>query len=402
MAINQFPYTNVHELNLDWIIKKLQDFELELSQIENYDPRISALESELSNLKSSLSTINRTLTEINKRCNNLEDMIEANDQKILDLRALLYDQIAGLQTELNSVETLYFNLRAYNDTSNTVIYNNACRYADAKFREFIQWVEDPNLWMVISPVTQRLESIQQVVNELYSIMTWASVTAAQFDSFGFTCDYLDSIGFTCWDFDNYGRYALFFSVNYVTQSELIEYVKRSELDNYALKTDLEPLASKEDIKIYNPMTGIKGSAQQAINALASFHQCGNNCYTLDGLEYTATQLDALGISAYDFDFKGIIKTCGLYTDPTTGEREELQVILNNIVGLLSLGLTASQYDNMDLDATTLDSLDLDAYTLDFYGLSALSDLGYITVLTGITASQYQNIYVGNYGILHTI
>lgn len=401
MAINQFPYTNVHELNLDWIIHKIQEFQAELDAMD-YDGRIAALESGLQKVNSIIASINKTITAINERCNSLEDAIEANDQKILDLRELLFNQIAGLQAELNSVETLYFNLRAYNDTSNTVIYNNACRYADAKFREFIQWVEDPELWMVISPVTQRLESIQQVVNELYALMRWASLTAAQFDGLGFTCEYLDSIGYTCWDFDNYGRYALYFSVQYVTQSELIEYVKRSELDNYALKTELEPLASKEDIKIYNPMTGIKGSAQQAINALASFHQCGNNCYTLDGLEYTATQLDALGISAYDFDFKGIIKTCGLYTDPTTGEREELQVILNNIVGLLTLGLTATQYDNMDLDATTLDSLDLDAYTLDFYGLSALGDLGYITVLTGITAEQYQNIYVGNYGILHTI
>lgn len=401
MALNQFPYTNTHDLNLDWIIQKIQQFQAELDAMD-YDERINALVNELKKVNSSITSINKTIVEINKRCNSLEDGIEALDDKIADLRALLFSQIAGLQSELNSVETLYFNLRAYNDTSNTITYQNACKYADKKFREFIQWVEDPELWMVISPVTNRLESIQQVVNELYALTRWASLTAAQFDDLGFTCEYLDSIGFTCWDFDNYGRYALYFSVQYVTQSELIEYIKRSELDNYALKTDLEPLATKEDIKIYNPMTGIKGSAQQAINALASFHQCGNNCFTLDGLEYTAAQLDALGISAYDFDFKGIIKTCGLYTDPTTGEREELQLILNNIVGLLTLGLTATQYDNMDLDATTLDGLDLDAYTLDFYGLSALSDLGYISVLTGITASQYQNIYVGNYGLLHTI
>lgn len=400
--LNQIPYTNVHELNLDWVIRKLKDFEQELSQIEDYDPRITALETIIGQIKASVNEVNKSLLLINERCNDLEDGLEANDQKILDLRELLYREMSSLQAELDSIEGLYMALRAYNDTTNTVIYNDACRYADKLFRDFVQWVSDPRSWLVISPVTHRLESIQDVVDELYTMIAWASITCSQFDQYGFDCEYLDSIGFTCFDFDFYGRYALFFSASYVTESELLEYVKRSELEHYALKTDLDPLATKEDIKIYNPVTGIKGSMQQAINTLVSFHQCGNNCFTLDGLEYTASDLDGLGISAYDFDFKGIIKSCGRYTDPTTGERSELQLILNNIVSLLTMGLTATQYDNLDLDAETFDDLNLDAKTLDFYGLSIMRDLGYITVLTGLTAEQYQDILVGNYGILHTI
>lgn len=400
--VNQFPYTNVHELNLDWIIKRVKELEKEVSEIEDYAPQIADLRTELTKIKSSINVINRTLTALNGRCNALEDGLEVANQKISDLRALLFAEMTNLQAELNSVETLYYTLRAYNDTSNTVIYNRACKYADDKFREFVQWVEDPKLWLIISPITGRLETVQQVINDLYEYLSWGSLTAAQFDALEFDCNYLDGIGFTCADFDFYGRFALYFSQSFVTESDLIEYVKRSELDNYALKTDLEPLATKEDILIYNPLSGIKGAAQQTINALASLHQCGNNCYTLDGLEYTANQLDGLGIDAYTFDFKGIIKTCGLYTDPTTGEREELQLILNNIVGLLTMGLTASQTEGMSIDAETFDGLNLDAYTLDYIGLRAFMDAGYLTVLTGITAEQYQNILVGNYGILHTI
>lgn len=402
MALNQIPYTNVHELNLDWILQELKKFEAELSEFVDYGVRITELESKVNSINVSISSIRRTISEINSHCNNLEDAIEANDQKILDLRAFLISQVETLEKEIESLESLYYNLRAYNDTSNTVIFNRSKEYTDKKFKDFIQWVSDPELWMVISPITNRLETIQQVVDELYAITRWATLTAAQFDNLGFDCDHLDSIGFTCWDFDNYGRYALFFSTQYVTQADLIEYVKRSELDGYATKTDLEPFATKAEIKIYNPVTGIKGSIQQSVNTLVSFHQCGNNCYTLDGLEYTASQLDGLGISAYDFDFKGIIKMCGLYTDPTTGERENLQTILNNIVSLLTMGLTVDQYDALNLDADTFDTLDLDAYTLDYYGLSVMNNLGLITVLTGITAEQYQNIFVGNYGILHTI
>lgn len=402
MALNQIPYTNVHELNLDWILSELKKFESELAGFVDYGRRITEIESEISSITDTISSIKRTITEINGRCNDLENAVEDNDQKILDLRTFLISQIESLEREMESLETLYYNLRAYNDTSNTVIFNRSKEYTDKKFREFMQWVDDPRLWLVVSPVTNRLESIQQVVNELYSITRWASVTAAQFDTFNFDCEYLDSIGYTCFDFDNFGRFAMLLNQNYVTTSDLIEYVKRAELDHYALKTDLEPLATKENIKIYNPITGIRGSAQQTINALASLHQCGNNCITLDGLDYTASDYDAIEFSANEFDFKGIIKTCGLYIDPTTGVRSDLQQILNNIVGAFTLGITATQFDDMNLDCDTFDGYEITAYNFDYNGIPIFAASGDITVLTGITANQYQNIYVGNFGILYTI
>lgn len=399
---NKYPYTDFHEFNADWVLKTLREFDEKLEQYDNYNDRITALESGIIAVNNTLSGINHTITAINARCNSLESAIETTDAKIIALRDLLFDLIDQLNTELESVEALYYSLRAYNDSSNTVIYDRACRYADKVFREYLKLIDDPKTWFVISPITNRPETIQQVINELYEITRWSALTAAQFDNFNFDCDYLDSIGYTCFDFDNFGRFALFLNQNYVTTNDLIEYVKRSELDHYALKTDLNPLATKREIQVYNPMTGVLGSMQQSVNALASFHLCGNNCYILDGLDLTATELDAIGFTAYDFDFKGLVRTCGLYIDPTTGERSELQLILNNIVGLLSMGLTASQFDDMSLDCDTLDSMLIDAYIFDFYGLSAFSEGGYITVLTGISVDQYQNIFVGNYGILHTL
>lgn len=402
MALNQISYTNVHVLNLDWILRELKKFEAELTEFDDYGSRITEIESEISRITGTISSIKRTITQINGRCNDLENAIENNDQKILDLRTFLISQIESLEREMESLETLYYNLRAYNDTSNTVIFNRSKEYTDKKFREFIQWVDDPRLWLVISPVTNRLESIQQVVNELYAITRWASLTAAQFDSFNFDCEYLDSIGYTCFDFDNFGRFALLFNQNYVTTSDLIEYVKRTELDHYALKTELDLFATKESIKISNPITGIRGSAQQTVNSLASLHQCGNNCITLDGLDYTASDYDVIGYSAYEFDFKGIIKTCGLYIDPTTGVRSDLQQILNNIVGVFALGITATQFDNMSLDCDTFDGYEITACNFDYNGIPMFAASGDITILTGITADQYQNIYVGNFGILYTI
>ena len=85
MALNQIPYTNVHTLNLDWILKELKKFESELDEFVDYGRRINELESEISSITGTISSIKRTITEINGRCNDLENAIEGNNQKILDL-----------------------------------------------------------------------------------------------------------------------------------------------------------------------------------------------------------------------------------------------------------------------------------------------------------------------------
>lgn len=39
-AFEQFPYTNFHELNLDWIIEKIKEFK---NEIDNIDDNITSI-----------------------------------------------------------------------------------------------------------------------------------------------------------------------------------------------------------------------------------------------------------------------------------------------------------------------------------------------------------------------
>lgn len=39
-AFEQFPYTNFHELNLDWIIEKIKEFK---NEIDNIDVNITSI-----------------------------------------------------------------------------------------------------------------------------------------------------------------------------------------------------------------------------------------------------------------------------------------------------------------------------------------------------------------------
>ena len=34
MAFEQFPYTNLHDLNLDWMLKKLEELEKRIKELE--------------------------------------------------------------------------------------------------------------------------------------------------------------------------------------------------------------------------------------------------------------------------------------------------------------------------------------------------------------------------------
>ena len=60
-------------------------------------------------------------------------------------------------------------------------------------------------------------------------------------------------------------------------------------------------------------------------------------------------------------------------DPTTGINEPLQVVINNIYGLTNKdGITAGEFDNLELTASGFDSKDLTAYQFDSSSKTLLS------------------------------
>lgn len=55
-----YPYTNIHELNLDWILEQIKEFREELEQIEDYGDRITELEQETDRLERDLEAFKST------------------------------------------------------------------------------------------------------------------------------------------------------------------------------------------------------------------------------------------------------------------------------------------------------------------------------------------------------
>lgn len=373
---------------------------------ELYD-MFAPLESVLTELQTAFdelkSTTNASLLALNQRCTALEDKQE---EQFETLKELIDNINEGMTQSLEELTAQYNTLSALTQSiinelrsGDRLTLVKSKEYTDSQVIEMKKWIANPRLWFVVSPISGKTVDIQTAIDELYEVIRWAGITCEEFDSKEYTCDYLDGIGYSCLDFDNYGRFVLMFSGNYVTTDEIADMVREEQLAYYALKTDLEPYALKTDLIVYNPVTGFKNSIQQVVDTLISFHACGNNCYTLDGLELTVNEFETKQLTAYQFDFKGVVERCGRYTNPITGELDKLQDILNMIVGQLQNGLTVTQFESMNADCDTLDGLEYTAYDFDFKGVSFFSSNGLITVLTGITADEWSSLFVGQNNVV---
>ena len=58
--IEKLPYTNIHNLNLDWILQEIQNFRKELEEMEDYGDRITALEQYTTKLENDLTAFKNT------------------------------------------------------------------------------------------------------------------------------------------------------------------------------------------------------------------------------------------------------------------------------------------------------------------------------------------------------
>lgn len=388
---------------VDYINKMLENEQTIYDMYEPFVNSVSELNQKFNKLE---STLNASVIELNRRCTALEDRQEYDKEFLMsyidNINEALTGQLDALNRGYNSLFALCVSLDSQIKSGDVLTLQKSKVYTDNKIIELKKQLAGITSIYVVDPMDGQVKNIQTVIDELFYYISYAAFTCWEFDRRGYTCEYLDSIGYTALDFDIYGKFIFIFGTDYVTIDMIADFVKREELEHYALKTDLEPYALKRDLIIYNPVNGLKNTMQQVIDTLVSFHACGNNCYTLDGLEYTVNQYQALQFTAYEFDFNGIVKKCGWYYSPVTGEKTPLQEILGQLAGLHQMGLTATQFDSLDVDCDTIDTLEYTAFEFDFYGLTFFANESLITVVTGITANQYQNLVVGVDGTLRVL
>lgn len=152
--------------------------------------------------------------------------------------------------------------------------------------------------------------------------------------------------------------------------EMVEYI------NERFDLFIQSLPDYEKLIVRNPVTGLQTTVQQALDDLySSFNVFGLTARQFDSLELTAKEFDDYGLTAHEFDSMGY-KLLG-YPDPTyymidpfTGTKALVKDVVMKLFGLHAGGLTAEEFDALELTCEEFDAKETTAFDFDFYGISA--------------------------------
>ena len=196
--LNEFPYLDAHELNLDWVINAVKILSAHVDSLQEEFNKITILTEE----------------EIDKR---IDDAIDANNTVIYNSMNDLHNSITqeyiqyvqGKITKLkNYVDELNDNLKIYVDAQDTYYYNALHSYTDQALTAAKQYTDDKvlNVTMMLNPITGEYDDVRNVVSDIvYYFHSDTALTAGEYDALDLTAQSYDNYELTAFDYDYHGK-----------------------------------------------------------------------------------------------------------------------------------------------------------------------------------------------------
>lgn len=137
MAFNLFPYSNFHKLNLDWVIKTIQEAKEALDQaaqtVTGYESRLAAVESRLAAVESSVSTLSASVNLLRGTVHGHTELINSLDTRLsqqntaIQAQKLRIDQaqsdIQNHTQQINEIQSNKVDINTGHAYDLRVIYN---------------------------------------------------------------------------------------------------------------------------------------------------------------------------------------------------------------------------------------------------------------------------------------
>lgn len=185
--INQFPYTDFHELNLDWLIKATKKLETDMASVQATLAELEILTEDQINAMIAAAIAQNNIV--------LRAELEALKAQLTnDYKQYCNAQIADLKVYLDNQDVYYDNL-AKNYAANAL--NQAKQYTDDQVL---------NYTMMINPITGEYQDVRIVVNDIISYFhSENALTAAEYDALDLTADGYDNYELTAYDYDFNGK-----------------------------------------------------------------------------------------------------------------------------------------------------------------------------------------------------
>lgn len=184
---NQFPYTDFHELNLDWLIKETK----ELRSVTEY------LTEEFSKISILTESYIQAMIDNAIANNNIElynSMVSLKAEITNEYKSYVTSQINTLTIYIDN-QDIYYDNKAQNYASTALA--DAKAYTDASVLDYT---------MMVNPITGEYEDVRNVVDDVVSFFhTGNSLTAGEYDGLELTAADYDAYNISAYDYDFNGK-----------------------------------------------------------------------------------------------------------------------------------------------------------------------------------------------------
>lgn len=301
---NKYPYTDFHELNLDWLLETYQKIVDDINTLNTWmaEHKIEYQEA-LAELQRVANEIDTFEAQIEAQFEQLKaEQQEAFAEQTARLNLAIAQMTAEVRAELDQFQQEFeqamidfntqfnqikleiqqeiVNLRVLVNQEivrlNSLITGNNEYIQDYVENRLDQFLDDfPTILVnvpVYNPVRGEQTTIQQAINDIYDMARMWGLTAMQYDSLGLTAKEYDDLGLTALEYDQNGYIALGYP--------------------------------DENWYMISPFTGAYTKVKNVVMDLAHFHMDGLSAKEYDDLELEAEVYDDKLITAFDYDWFG--------------------------------------------------------------------------------------------------
>lgn len=206
--IHQFPYSDFHEMNLDWLIITMKAVKTQMDEIQEEFDKIEVMTKEQIELLIQEAILNNN-RELYDYLIQLKAQIIAEDKAYTDSQISMTKSYTDNQ--ITSVNNNINNLKIYADNQDVFYDNLAKSYADHAVVVANQYTDEKvvNYTYMISPITGEYEDVRDVVKEMIEYFhSDNSLTAAEYDALDLTAAAYDAYDLSAFDYDFNGKILL--------------------------------------------------------------------------------------------------------------------------------------------------------------------------------------------------
>lgn len=211
MVWQQYPYTNFHDMNMDWILKTLNSVHEDINTLNEWkaerEIRDQWLDDSIEDLNTKYEALvalyNTFVDEVNARFDALSEQItdqvnelEASvNARVTALEAQINQQLADLAAELRAEVTAFKN----EVNALLLVYNNRI----VNIEQGLVRVENmiPNMMNIIDPYTGQENTIVNVIYEIVNRTKQNALTATAYDAAGLTATAYDALNLSAYNYD---------------------------------------------------------------------------------------------------------------------------------------------------------------------------------------------------------